>query len=68
MELVKMDLISKNNKKNNFYLYIPIVKKDNKFFKCKSIKSEQPIRTYPTDKLIITNEILPEFYKANRLI
>lgn len=67
MELIKLDLISKNNIKNGFYLYIPIVKVENKYFWCESIKSKNTLKTDKVSitELKITKEIPEIFYKAN---
>ncbi|MFA5299493.1 MAG: hypothetical protein WC389_14990 [Lutibacter sp.] len=69
MQLVKLDLISKNNIKNGFYLYIPIVKIENCFYWCESLKVKTVLK--PQDVSIkdlkITRIIPKEFYKANEL-
>jgi len=70
MLLVKLQLFSKNNLKNGFYLYCPIVKIEDKFFWCKSIKTNRVTKTSEinTKELQITREIPPEYYEANGLI
>ena len=65
MELVKTNLISKNNTKNGFYLYAPIVKLNGEYFFCESIKTEQPVKGFPSSELTIKRQIPREFLQAN---
>lgn len=63
--LVKTNLSSKNNVKNGFYLYCPIVEINGEYFYCESIKTKQPVKTFNSDELKITRQIPNEFLKAN---
>jgi hypothetical protein len=67
MKLVKLDLISKNNKKNGFYLYVPIVEKNGEFFWCESVKTNKPIKTLNQCELKINRKIPSQALKANGL-
>lgn len=68
-QIVKLDLMSKNNRQRGSYLYMPIVLIDGEYFRCKSILSQFVLRkedislsqVYPTSK------ITPEYYEANGL-
>jgi hypothetical protein len=65
MQLVKLQLISNNNKKNGFYLYSPIVKIDNEYFRCESIKTDKPIKAISESILKVQKLIEPKYYLAN---
>lgn len=67
MELIKLDLASKNNVQNGFYLYIPIVKVGGSYFRCNSIKSDKVLKAndISIESLVISKEIEPKFYEAN---
>jgi len=69
MELIKLDLISKNNKKNGFYLYVPIVLIRGDYYRCNTIKSIVVLRKEDVniDGMITTSCISPEYYEANGL-
>jgi len=69
MKVIKTNLITKNNIKNGFYIYKPIVEVDGKFWFCESIKVSSPINENNIHdyQLKITREIQPEFYSANSL-
>jgi len=67
MKIAKLNLMSKNNVKNGFYLYRPIVIIDGKYFFCESIKSNSVLKTVDNSQLKITREIPSEFLKANGL-
>lgn len=67
MELFKLTLISKNNKRTGIYLYRPIIKVGDKFFWCGSIKTRQPIKKteITPSMLVMDREIPKQFYQAN---
>lgn len=65
MQLIKTNLISKNNKKLGVYLYRPIVMVNGLYYWCKSIKCTKPTNHF--SDLVIDREIPKEFYKANNL-
>ena len=65
MELVKTSLISKNNVKNGFYLYSPIVKIEGDYWFCDSIKTRQPVKDFPNNKLVPIRVIPREYWEAN---
>lgn len=70
MTIVKLDLISKNNRKNGIWLYMPIVEKDGRYYRCESILSRDG--TLKKDQVNpetvkVTSEIKPEYYAANGL-
>ena len=67
MKLVKLNLMSKNNVQNGFYLYRPIVMIDGNFFFCESIKTNSVINTVDNSQLKITRQIPVEFLAANGL-
>jgi hypothetical protein len=67
MELIKLNLISKNNVRNGFYLYAPIVKVNGKYFFCESIKTTQPVKDFTAEQLTIKRQIPEQFLKANGL-
>jgi hypothetical protein len=67
MKIAKINLMSKNNVKNGFYLYRPIVEIDGKFYFCESIKTSSPMKDIDKYTLKVTREIPSEFYKANGL-
>lgn len=69
MILVKLDLITKNNKQNGFYIYSPIVKIGESYHWCETIKSENILKLKNVDisKLIIKREIPKEYHIANCL-
>lgn len=70
MELIKLQLNTKNNKKNGFYLYTPIVKKDNLYYWCESIKTDKVLKPQDVsiEDLKIRREIPKEFYAANGIV
>jgi hypothetical protein len=65
MQLIKSNLISKNNKKTGVYLYKPIVKLNGLYFWCESIKTSKPTNQF--SDLKIQRQIPIEYYKANDL-
>lgn len=67
--LHSIQLATKNNKKNGFYLYIPIVKIGNDFYRCKSIKTKNIIKACDLDVnyVEITSLILPIYYNVNNI-
>jgi len=67
MELFKIRLMTKNSFKNSFYLYLPVVRIDNKYYFCESIKSKIKIDKKKIDinSLVIKREIPKEYYAAN---
>ncbi len=69
MELIKLDLISRNNKQNGWYMYCPIVKSEGKYYRCKSIKSNCILKKENVNvkAFIISSEITPEFYAINNI-
>jgi len=70
MNIVKIDLASKNNKQNGFYLYIPIVEVNGKYFWCESIKTNRvmTVKDIEPCSLFIKREIPQQFYKANGIV
>jgi hypothetical protein len=67
MELYRLNLISKNNRKTGIYLYSPILKINGEFWRGASVISRIPLKTVHHTKLIATTLIQPEFYKANNI-
>ncbi len=69
MTIVKVQLFSKNNKARGWYLYMPIVEVDGKYFRCESVKTFRVITKNDLNvaDLKITREISPEYYAANGL-
>lgn len=69
MQLAKLSLMSKNNKRDRRYLYSPIMEDNGKYFWCESIKTDRPLNKKTVDlaALKIRREIPPEYYKANGL-
>ena len=67
---VKIKNYVKNGSKLGFYLYIPIVKIENEFWTCETIKSKTILKKNTVDmSLIIPKRIIePQFYNANGLI
>jgi hypothetical protein len=70
MNIVKIQLMSKNNLQRGSYLYSPIVEIDGKYYRCHSVKTTKPVSKKDIDiaSLKISTEIKPESYKANGLI
>ncbi len=68
-QIVKLDLMSKNNKQRGSYLYMPIVLIEGEYFRCKSIKSHFVIRKQDVSlsQIYPTSKILPEHYEVNGL-
>lgn len=66
-ELIKLQLIASFNK--SVYVYSPIVKSENKYYRCKSIKRERPTKTKDIDAniLVLSTEINSQYYAANNL-
>lgn len=69
MELIKFNKTSKGKVGGKNYFYNPIVKKDNKYFLCKTIKTPVLLdkKTFDVNSLFLWQEIKPEFYTANGL-
>ena len=67
MELIRLSLISINNVKNKVYFYSPIIKVDNKYFWCKSIKSNNivKLKDIVLKDLEVKREIPEQFYEQN---
>jgi hypothetical protein len=65
MKVVKVNLISKNNKKNGFYLYRPIVEYNGDYYWCESIKANKAIKEFKETDLKIDRKIPTEFLNAN---
>jgi len=67
MEIVNIQLVSKNNKKNGIYLYRIVVKKDGLYYFCGSIMNDGPIKAKDIDvnSLVIGREIPKEFWEVN---
>lgn len=68
-ELIKTNKTSKGKVGGKNYFYNPIIKKDNKYFLCKTIKTPVILdaKTVDVNSLEIMQEIKPAFYKANAL-
>lgn len=64
MKIVKLNLLTKNNKQNGFYVYSPIVKIDGKYYYCESIKSSSKLKISDINP-VIKRQIQPQFYAAN---
>lgn len=69
MELIKFDLMSKNNKDRGSYFYTPIVKIGNDYFRCRHIRATHPLKKADIDisYLQVSSKIQPEYYEANGL-
>ena len=67
MELVKIELMSKNNKQRGSYLYMPIVLIEGEYYRCSCIKTDKVIKKSDVElnTLSVTSKILPEYYAAN---
>ncbi len=67
--IYRLNLISKNNKERGSYFYSPILKIMDKYFYCRSIKSDHILRPDELNpyELQIIREIPLEFYKANNI-
>jgi len=67
LKIFKLDLYSKNNKKNGFYLYTPIVFGGGSYYWCESIKSDKVLKANEVNvySLVIKREIPKEYYIAN---
>ncbi len=63
MELIKLNLVTKNGT----YLYVPIVKIENRYFWCESIlfKKVTKIKDINIEDLKTRREIPEQFYQAN---
>ena len=68
MNVFKANLLTKNNTKNGFYLYAPIVEIKGRYFICKSIKTKIPTKNFSNQQLNISREIHKEFYLANGIL
>lgn len=69
MEIHSVNLMSKNNKENGFYLYNVIFKIGDKYFRSKSIKSDRILskKDINTKDLEIQSEIDEKYYDANNI-
>ena len=70
MELVKLDLMSKNNRQRGVYLYVPIVCIDSDYYRCMPIRSKTILKKSQVKELDLlpASIIEPQFYDANRLV
>ncbi len=66
MKKIKLVLVSKNNKRTGMYLYIPVVKVGNEYFRADSIVKKKPTQIDVVSQNEITGlkKIEPNFYKA----
>lgn len=67
--IYRLNLISKNNKKRGSYFYSPIIRIFDRYFYCRTIKSDhilKPVELNPYELQII-RPIEPEFYQANNI-
>lgn len=69
LKVYKLQLNSKNNRKNGFYLYTPIVYGGGSYYWCESIKSDKVLKVKDVNvySLVITREIPKEYYNANEI-
>ena len=69
MTIVKLQLLTKNNKERGLYLYQPIVEINGKYYWCESIKTHKVItkEQLSVNSLQVKREIPSQFYAANGL-
>lgn len=70
LSLVKLNLMSKNNKRTGRYIYSPVVFLNGSYYFCESIKSGSVLRISDIDinKLVIIREIPMVYYMANGIV
>lgn len=69
IEIHSVNLMSKNNQQNGFYLYNVILKIGDKYFRSKSIKSDRVLnkKDINVKDLEIQSEIGEQYYEANNI-
>ncbi|MFT4221890.1 hypothetical protein [Dysgonomonas sp.] len=68
-EIHSLHLMSKNSAKNRSYLYLPILKENDKYYYCEMIQATHrvDIKDIDVDTLMAKREVPRQYYKSNNI-